>query len=262
MPRQRTKHTQIPSERVRKSTFKRRLDSLFKKANELSILCGIEIVIIIHNPDEGHSTLWPSQDKVMNGVMKFLTIPERERLKKMVLQEKFLTDKVQDMAEKLLKIQKKNEETEMGFLMNQLIDGKTFDELDIRQLIGLDQFVDEKLKKLQNRNDELDEVQDPLSMTEISRHWHPSFQMAKAKIARKGKKSGAFATTSIATLMEDMREDKGFSDTMSGIQNNLGLLKGIDIVPESTEVTRSFIEGNQGEVLDDFGRVWHTIFSP
>ncbi|KAK6119381.1 hypothetical protein DH2020_046876 [Rehmannia glutinosa] len=226
MARKKIKHTQIPNERVRKSTLKKRLESLYKKANELSILCDVEMFIVIHNPNEGNSTLWPSQEKAMNGILKFLTFPEKERLKKMVLQEKFLSEKVQDMAETLLNLQNKNDETEMGFLMNQLIIGKTFDELDSGQLNGLYHFVDEKLKKLKNRSDEIDETRN----------------------------SGPFARTSIIKPMDNMSGDMFFSGTMAGIQKNLG--------PEPTEVMSSFTEGNQGGLLDEFNQVWPTIFSP
>ncbi|KAH6779761.1 hypothetical protein C2S52_010998 [Perilla frutescens var. hirtella] len=258
MPRQKTKHTQIVSERVRKSTFKRRLDSLFKKAYELSILCGVEIVIIVRDPKEDHSTMWPSQDQVMNGVMKFLARSKEPGPKKMVLHEKFLNDKLKVINERLLKLQKKNEETEMGFLMNQLIEGGTFNELDLRQLNGLDQFVDEKLKKLMSRYDDLAGVQGQLSRTENSHH----FQMTSGTTARTENSSGAIATTSIMTLMGDVTEDRWFSNTMPGIQNNLGISRGINIVPGSTEFERSFIEGNQGGVPDEFGRAWPTIFNP
>ncbi|KAL8062483.1 hypothetical protein ABFS82_02G149400 [Erythranthe guttata] len=156
MPRKNTKYVQIPSEKTRKITLRRRLDSLFKRANELSVLCGIEILIVVHNRNEGHSTLWPTQDKVVDGITKFLNFPERERIKKMVTQEKFLTDKVQDLAGKLLKLQKKNDETEMGLLMGQLIEtGTTHDALDARRVNGLYRLVEEKLEKLRNRREEL-----------------------------------------------------------------------------------------------------------
>lgn len=258
MPRKKTRHTQITSESVRNSTLKRRQDSLFKTANELSILCGIEVLIVIHNPNEGHSTLWPSQDVVMDGIVKFLTYPERERLKKMVLQEKFLTDKLQDMAEKLLKLQNKNDETEMRLLVNQLTDGKTFDELNVRELNDLYHLVDEKLKGLQNRIAEFDAVQGRLSLTDISRNLHPSFQVAEATSIRKGQDNGAFARASITTLTEDMSEDKWFSNTMTGIHNNLHLFEGTNMEPEANVDTSFFFEGNQGEFVDE---VWPVFFS-
>ncbi|KAL1548685.1 agamous-like MADS-box protein AGL80 [Salvia divinorum] len=182
MPRQKTKHTQILSERVRKSTFKRRLDSLFKKAHELSVLCGVEIVIIVHNPKESHSTLWPSYDQVMNGVMKFVARSKEPGPKKMVLHEKFLSDKLKSMTDRLLKLQKKNDETEMGFLMTQLLEGGIFNVLDMRQLNGLDQFVEEKMKKLENRYNELAGAQDQLLCTNNLHHIQMTPAMAENRI--------------------------------------------------------------------------------
>ncbi|GFP97896.1 agamous-like mads-box protein agl80 [Phtheirospermum japonicum] len=167
MARKKVKHAMIPNEKVRKSTLKRRVENLYKKAHELSILCNIEMFIVLLNRKEGELTLWPSQDKAMKGIAKFLDFPEQERLKKMVLQEKHLTDKMQDVAEQISKLRKNNNETEMKILMKQVIDGKSFDELDLGQINGLNHLIDENLKKLQRRGDELDEMQRRFSVTGI-----------------------------------------------------------------------------------------------
>ncbi|GFP97897.1 agamous-like mads-box protein agl80 [Phtheirospermum japonicum] len=159
MARKKVKHAMIPNERVRKSTLKRRVETLYKKAHELSILCNIEIFIILLDRKEGDLTLWPSQDKAMDGIAKFLAFPEQERLKKMVLQEKHLTDKMQDVAEQISKLRKNNDETEMKILMKQVVDGKSFDELDLDQMNSLNHLIDENLEKLRRRSDELDEMQ-------------------------------------------------------------------------------------------------------
>ncbi|XP_047948840.1 agamous-like MADS-box protein AGL80 [Salvia hispanica] len=240
MPRQKTKHTQIVSERVRKSTFKRRLDSLIKKAHELSVLCGVEVVIIVHDPKESHSTLWPSHDQVMNGVMKFMARSKEPGPKKMVLHDEFLSDKLKSMTDRLLKLQKKNDETEMRFLMTRLFEGGIFTELDVRQLNGLDQFVEEKLKKLENRYNELAGVQGQLMCTDNLHHSQTTPATAEHR-------SVDFATTSIVAT-----EDKWFGP---GIQSSFGMSRGIEL--GSTEVARSFTDWNQG---DEFGRVWPTNF--
>lgn len=222
MPRQKTKHTQILSERLRKSTFKRRLDSLFKKAHELSILCGIEVFIIVNDLKEGHSTLWPSQEKVTTGVMKFMARLNEPGPKKMVLHDKFLSDRLKSITERLLKLQKKNDEKEMRFLMNRLFEGGTINELDLRQLDGLDHFIDEKLKKLESRYKELTKVQVHVPVTENLQH----FQMTPAANA----------------ITDNMTEEEWFF-----------LSRGIDIGPN---------EGNQGGLLDEFESVWPTNFYP
>lgn len=229
---------------------------MFKKAHELSVLCGVEIVIIVHDPKEAHSTLWPSHDKVMNGVMKFLARSKEPGPKKMVLHEKFLSDKLKSITDKLLRLQKKNDETEMGFLMNQLFEGGIFNELDLRQLNGLDEFVNEKLKKLENRYNELAGVQGQVSCINNLHH----FQMTPATTERIVNTSSEFAMTSITTLTGDTTEDRWFGNTMPGIQNSFGRSRGINI--GSTEVARSFFDGNQGGVPDEFGRAWPTNFYP
>lgn len=229
MPRQKTKHAPILSERLRKSTFKRRLDSLFKKAHELSVLCGIEVFIIVNDPKEGHSTLWPSQEKVRSGIMKFMTRLNEPGPKKMVLHDKFLSDRLKIITERLLKLQKKNDEKEMRFLMNRLFEGGTFNELDLRQLDGLDHFIDEKLKILENRYNELTKLQVQVPITE---NLH-QFQM----------------TPAANELTENLTDEEWFF-----------MSRAIDIGP--SEASRTFIEGNQDGLLEELERVWPTNFYP
>ncbi|GER31229.1 MADS-box family protein [Striga asiatica] len=159
MARKRAKHGPITNERARDSILKRRLESLYKKAHELSILCNLEMFIVILNPNEDtHPIMWPSHDKAMAGITKFLAFPEQERARKMVLQEKLLTDKMHEMIEKLSKLRKKNDETEIEILTKRVIDGgQMLNELDSDQLNRMTRFVDEKMKRLQKRRDELNE---------------------------------------------------------------------------------------------------------
>ncbi|KAL3616536.1 hypothetical protein CASFOL_039926 [Castilleja foliolosa] len=168
MARRKIKHAMIPNERVRKSTLKRRVENLYKKAYELSTLCNIEMFIILLNRKQGDLTTWPSQEKAMDGIAKFLAFPEQERLKKMVLQEKHLTDKMQDMAEQVSKLRQNNDEKEMKILMKQVADGKSFDELDLDQMNGLVHLIDENLEKLRIRGDKLAEMERRVSATCIS----------------------------------------------------------------------------------------------
>ncbi|XP_051149457.1 agamous-like MADS-box protein AGL80 [Andrographis paniculata] len=256
MAPKKSKYVEISSERVRNSTLKRRLDGLYKKAHELSVLCGVDIAVIIHDSGEGNTMLWPSPDKVINDVDKFLSLPDQERLKKMVLQENYLMDKVKDMTERVSELRQKNEETEMGFVLNQLINGKNLNELDTRQLNSVYQLVDKKLKNVQTRNEELEGVQDNTPAADIAGHCLPFLPGSEAAAARKSQDSCPPAATPITTFMQDMAVN---GENMFGIQDNLNLWKGSDIEPEPTKAATPFNEGNQ---LDDFSQVWSSIFSP
>ncbi|XP_073148969.1 agamous-like MADS-box protein AGL80 [Henckelia pumila] len=162
MPRKRTKFAKISDENERASTFKKRVDSLFKKASELSILCGVYICIIILNPSDGTLITWSSEDEVQQGFSKFLRFPEEERLKKMVLRENFLKRRVDEEAKSLMKLRKENEEKEMEILMDQTMNGASIDELDENQLNGLLLLADDKIKMLENRKDDLEKQQGQL----------------------------------------------------------------------------------------------------
>ncbi|CAA0842678.1 MADS-box transcription factor family protein [Striga hermonthica] len=159
MARKRAKHGPIENERARDSTLKRRLESLYKKAQELSILCNLEMFIVILNPnDDTRPIMWPSHENATTGITKFLAFSEQERAKKMVLQEKLLTEKMHEMTEKLSKLRKKNDETEIGILTKRVLDGgQMLNELHWDQLNRMNRFVGDKMNRLQKRRDELDE---------------------------------------------------------------------------------------------------------
>ncbi|XP_042051627.1 uncharacterized protein LOC121796935 [Salvia splendens] len=170
----------------------------------------------------------------------------------MVLHDIFLSDKLKSMTDRLLKLQKKNDETEMRFLMTRLFEGGIFNELDLRQLNGLDQFVEEKLKKLENRYDELAGAQGKLMCTNNLHHSQMTPAMSENR-------SGNFATNNL-TIVHDPKESHSIVATEDrwfgpGIPNTFGMSRGINL--GSTEVARSFTDWNQG---DEFGRVWPTNF--
>ncbi|XP_025884469.1 uncharacterized protein [Solanum lycopersicum] len=84
------------NENVRNSILDKRVTSLFKKAEELSIV-----------------------------------------LSKLVTHEDYLQKKVDKKEEQISKLEKLNEAKEMEILFNQLVEGKSIDELDAREMKGL-----------------------------------------------------------------------------------------------------------------------------
>ncbi|KAK4420477.1 hypothetical protein Salat_1998100 [Sesamum alatum] len=134
------------------------MESLIKKANELSILCGVSIGIVLHKPLENNAVLWPSPEVFSDRLRKFLDFSESERAKKMVTHEKYLHHRLNDENEDLSKSHNKKELKESQLLLNELlIRGKDFSRINLVQLNDLQSFAAQMLKKLEFKDDEFNE---------------------------------------------------------------------------------------------------------
>lgn len=122
----------------------RAIASLFKKAKELSILCGIVISIIIFNPGERIPIMWPNENESKMILTRYLALPQSDRLKKFVEHETYLVDKItyrrEKIKEKWRKILQNNDAREMKIMFKQLLEGKvnlSELQLDAQKIKGL-----------------------------------------------------------------------------------------------------------------------------
>ncbi|KAL0320302.1 UNVERIFIED_CONTAM: hypothetical protein Sradi_5291700 [Sesamum radiatum] len=183
MTRKRVKYEQISSERKRKVLCMKRVESLIKKANDLSILCGVNIGIVIHKPTENNAVLWPSPEVFGDRLQRFLDFSESEKAKKMVTHEKYLHQRVNDGIEEMSKSQYKKELKESQLVMTELsIQGKDFSAVDLVQLNCLQSFADQMLKKLKFKDDEVNEQEREMLITPPS---PPSFTTTHLMVSNK-----------------------------------------------------------------------------
>uniref|UniRef100_K4DD64 MADS-box domain-containing protein n=1 Tax=Solanum lycopersicum TaxID=4081 RepID=K4DD64_SOLLC len=97
------------SENVRNSILDRREISLFKKAEELSILCDVEAAIIIFRPGKIQPIAWKSASLAQDVLTRYLSFLEFKRLDKLVTHEDYLQKLVDKKEEQITKLQKMNE---------------------------------------------------------------------------------------------------------------------------------------------------------
>ncbi|XP_004252141.1 agamous-like MADS-box protein AGL36 [Solanum lycopersicum] len=154
------------SENVRNSILDRREISLFKKAEELSILCDVEAAIIIFRPGKIQPIAWKSASLAQDVLTRYLSFLEFKRLDKLVTHEDYLQKLVDKKEEQITKLQKMNEAKEMEILFNQLVEGKSIDELDVREMKGLLKVFAAKMAKLDERKKELNHAPNPPSNKE------------------------------------------------------------------------------------------------
>jgi len=158
MTRKKVKLAFIVNDTARKTTYKKRKNSLLKKVDELSTLCGIEACAIVQGPHEPQPHIWPSPWGVHMVLSKFRTMSEFEKNKKMMNQETFMTQRVLKAKEKLKKLRKENMEQEMTMIMFQCLNvGKiVHDDMSMIGLNDLAWLIDQNLKDVDRRLEEVD----------------------------------------------------------------------------------------------------------
>ncbi|XVE83286.1 hypothetical protein DITRI_Ditri16bG0075900 [Diplodiscus trichospermus] len=103
----------ISKEKIRISTYHKRKQSLTKKAEEFSILCGVETCLIIYGPKLKDSAakieIWPSDpSKVMNVINKYKAKPLDVRERKCFNVFDFLAIRQKKLNDEICKIRKAN----------------------------------------------------------------------------------------------------------------------------------------------------------
>ncbi|KAM7497279.1 hypothetical protein LguiA_021693 [Lonicera macranthoides] len=149
----------ISNDSKRKSTLKKRRESLFKKIEELSTLCEVEPAVVVYARGEEEEELgvWPSKEVTEERFRRYEFIPDVEKTLKMTTQETYLQERVAKETDKIVREEKKNDENEISLIMNQLADGMKLTMLDTRQLNAMYAFAEESLKKLKERGKKLED---------------------------------------------------------------------------------------------------------
>ncbi|XP_059669063.1 agamous-like MADS-box protein AGL90 [Cornus florida] len=135
MARKRVRIARIVNESARKARLRKRMAGLFKKAEELCVLCDVQIGIAIYSPDETAAGpgVWPSREEMEGLMMKFLGMPESERARKSSTLENYLEERIEKEEVKMNKAKKKNDEKEMEQILWELVEG--INNVDVNGLV-------------------------------------------------------------------------------------------------------------------------------
>ncbi|XP_055836393.1 agamous-like MADS-box protein AGL92 [Solanum dulcamara] len=158
MTKKGVKSTRNLDPKMKKAVLDKKLESLFKQANDLSILCDIELGLVVFSPGENNIFAWPSVTQAKEIVRKYLAAIQKSNSVKLVRHDNYLQPIVDNQAEHIAKIEKIAEEKEMESLFNQLIGARIrFDELDVREIKGLLKLFGVRRAKLEERKKQLNE---------------------------------------------------------------------------------------------------------
>ncbi|KAI3459808.1 hypothetical protein Pfo_016471 [Paulownia fortunei] len=218
MTRKRVKLEKIPDERKRDAAFTKMVENLTQKANDLSILCGVDICIVIHKPTQNNAVLWPCPEIFGERLRKFMDFSELERSKKIVIHEKYLEQRLNYETEYVQKSHNKKDQKESQLLMNELLmQGKNFNEVDMVQLNSLQSFTAVMLKKLENRDEELNSEQ---QMQHFPLPFLPSpLGILPSNTVATNRSGIVVDSSSISPSLEDLRSDSLLTATMFESQN-------------------------------------------
>ncbi|XP_010487788.1 PREDICTED: agamous-like MADS-box protein AGL103 [Camelina sativa] len=140
------------SSSARATSLIKRRETVFKKANELSILCGIDVCVIYYGPD-GELKTWPKErEKVTALALRYGALSERKRRKGRVDLYEFL-DKINkdDSKKKDKKKQKKEKPVRRVAKVKYPVWDPRFDNYSAEQLSGLVQSLERNLTRIQQR---------------------------------------------------------------------------------------------------------------
>ncbi|XP_004240607.3 agamous-like MADS-box protein AGL92 [Solanum lycopersicum] len=144
-------------ERARKVVVEKKLASLCKQAEELSILCDVKVGVVAFRPGETKAFAWPCLTQANATMNEYLACDETQKQHKLFTQVTYLQRKIDAREEYIRKIEQIAEEKEMENLFNQLVMGKSIHELDAREIKGLLKLFDAHKTKLNERKTKLNE---------------------------------------------------------------------------------------------------------
>ncbi|XP_061999056.1 agamous-like MADS-box protein AGL80 [Rosa rugosa] len=149
----------ITNNSARKTTFKKRKNSMMKKLRELSTLCGIEACAIVYSPFDFEPEVWPSSYAVENALSKLKDMPAIEKSRKMLNQESYLKGMISKAYAKLKRVRRENHEKELRVVMFQsLTKGiPQFQNLNLMDMDDLGRLINQKLNEIDNRKKSLSE---------------------------------------------------------------------------------------------------------
>lgn len=149
MTRNKVKLAFIESFSKRKISYYKRLKGFLNKIHELSILCDVELVVIIYSPFHDEPKVFPNHDDAINTCSKFREFSEFEKSEKMVTQEEFTKQSIKKIKKKLQKVKKENRVSELTNKIYELLNGKDIPVgMHPNDLNDLSYVINQNLKKI------------------------------------------------------------------------------------------------------------------
>ncbi|CAM8922948.1 unnamed protein product [Rhodiola kirilowii] len=140
----------------RRTTYKKRRNTLMRKMNEITTLCGVEAGMIVFSEFEegkGGVQTWPENREAVQVMVERCKAESEANVGKGRENDMngFVKGRIEKERMRLGKLQMGNEEKEVRMRLSECFDGKSVRGLGERELRGLDCVIDEKLRLLGRR---------------------------------------------------------------------------------------------------------------
>ncbi|KAD7480455.1 hypothetical protein R6Q59_009211 [Mikania micrantha] len=155
MARARVKLAMILDENKRRATLKKKRLALIKRLQILSVLCKVEVCMIICDSlnvqGTDNLTVWPSRQDAEIMVSSFMSALEQKRNNKMVTHEMFLESMLVKEKNKLQALKKKNDQMEFEDFLHKLHSAPTSIDPLNGKLSQAYFYIEELIKKIEEK---------------------------------------------------------------------------------------------------------------
>lgn len=151
MTRTKVKLAYIVNDSERKATFKRRKTGIMKKAEELSILCGVDTCAIIFSPYDPEPEVWPSHLEAQRIIAKLRNLSPLAQNRKMVNQKDFVRNQLGRVNDQMLKLRKEVRVKELTDIMYECLNGMGFEYFNLSDLNEMNGVLSQSIKDIDSR---------------------------------------------------------------------------------------------------------------
>ncbi|XP_024979035.1 agamous-like MADS-box protein AGL82 [Cynara cardunculus var. scolymus] len=120
MGRAKLKMELITKEKTRNTTYQKRKHGIIKKANEFTILCDVDTVMIVYPPNSNHPEIWPENPNQINKTIASYKAKKSESGKRTYDLNDFFQDRKKKIEDELVKARKKNMEAKYSTWFEEL----------------------------------------------------------------------------------------------------------------------------------------------
>ncbi|KAF9599810.1 hypothetical protein IFM89_001756 [Coptis chinensis] len=177
--RQKIEIKRIENEAARQVTFSKRRAGVFKKASEISILCGVDTLIVVFSPagkpfSFGHPNIDSVLDRALSNPESFSSNHEDTALSKLVDAHRVarilqLNREYEEISDLLDAEKKRGEELKKSLKeSNKRLKLDSIDKLSLRELVGLKASMEELKNDIYQRAFELKNVSSPAPMLNLN----------------------------------------------------------------------------------------------
>ncbi|KAE9619435.1 hypothetical protein Lal_00047349 [Lupinus albus] len=155
MPKEIVKVAYINDINARKASFKKRRKGIFKKLNELTVLCGIQACAILQNPFDSEIEVWPNPSKANQVIERFQNISVTDESRNMN-QESFFIQRISKAQVKLDFQRQENHEKQMNLAMFEFMQTSKLPEtLTITDLKVMNDLIEKHIKEIEYKKSTL-----------------------------------------------------------------------------------------------------------